>query len=508
MDLGFSSMSLTLQAVVVLVVTTLVVGGIKRLLRYRSYLKAMSLLPGETDHSWIWGDLHKLRNMTSEQRISVFGKFTEKFPKFYRFWLGPFQANIVLLHPDTVKDLFKTADPKPFGYQFGIPWLGEGLLIAGGSKWARSRRLLSPAFHFDILKPYVKVGNEASDKLLEKVKKYADKGESMEMYNNISLCTLDMIMRCAMSYSNDIQAKGESHPYVVAVSELADLLIQRIRNPLAYNDFVYGLTKNGRRFKEQCHYVHGISEQIIQERQKILEREGPPKKRYLDFLDILLTAKDDTGTGLTPLEIRSEVDTFLFEGHDTTASAISWILYSLCQHPDIQEKVQQEIDTVLKGRDSDEIEWSDLPKFEFMTMVIKEGMRLHCPVPFISRVTQKPMILEGFSIPAGSVCTIHIFNIHHNPVVWPDPWEFKPERFHPDNTKDRDSFAFVPFSAGPRNCIGQHFAMNEEKVMLSRLLRRYTFRLDPKYPVVRKMTAIMKTESGMRMFATPRTPTV
>lgn len=95
----------------------------------------------------------------------------------------------------------------------------------------------------------------------------------------------------------------------------------------------------------------------------------------------------------------------------------------------------------------------DLSKMDYLTMVIKEGMRLHCPVPFISRRLTKPMTVEGVTLPIGTSCTINIMNVHHNSLVWPDPWTFRPDRFHPDHMKDKDSFAFIPFSAGPRSVV-------------------------------------------------------
>ncbi|KAK7478152.1 hypothetical protein BaRGS_00030599 [Batillaria attramentaria] len=520
-----SSMSPLMQAAVVLVVTVVVVQIVRWLLVYRAYFKFFNALPGETDFSWIWGNLHKMRGKSTEERLTHQYNRMLRFPKFTRFWVGPFRANIGLHHPSTVKEilkssgpfraiiglhhpdsireLLKTSEPKPSMYYFALPWLGTGLLLANGERWARSRRLLTPAFHFDILKPYVGISNRAADLLVNRIAKHAEKKANFEVFGHISLCTLDVILQCAMSYQGDIQLKGETDPYVLAVNELSDLWFERGRNPFLYNDFIYGLTKNGRRFLKQCDFVHSLSERVIQTRKEKLEKEGPSKKRYLDFLDILLTAKDETGKGLTDLEIRNEVDTFMFEGHDTTASAISWILYSLAKHPEYQQKVQAEIDEVLGDRQ--DVEWTDLPKLEYLTQVIKEGMRLHCPVPFIQRQLTQPTTIEGVTLPVGTYCTIHLLNLHHNPLVWPDPWTFDPDRFHPDNMKDKDTYAFVPFSAGPRNCIGQHFAMNEEKVVLSRLLHKFTFTLDKDHVVKRKVAAVMRAETGIKMFATPRT---
>ncbi|XP_041377584.1 cytochrome P450 4F1-like isoform X2 [Gigantopelta aegis] len=400
------------------------------------------------------------------------------------------------------------AEPKPRGllgsYQLALPWLGEGLLLAGGERWARSRRLLTPAFHFDILKPYIEVYNKAANIVVNKVEQHAINGESFELFGLISLCTFDIILQCAMSYNDNIQLKGDGHPYVKAVNELSHLWFNRGRNPLLCLDWIYRRTANGRRFMEQCKFVHSISEEIIEKRKKTLEEEGPPEKRYLDFLDILLTAKDENGVGLTPLEIRNEVDTFLFEGHDTTASAISWILYSLAVNPDIQEQVQAELDAVFEHKDVDKIEWTDLPKLEYLTRVIKEGMRMHSPVCFIQRELTQPIEVAGKTLPAGTTCSLSIYHLHHNPTVWKDPWEFRPDRFLPENMVNQDHYAFVPFSAGPRNCIGQNFAMNEEKVVLSRILHRFTLEVDPTHEVRRCVAAVMRAEDGIRVFAKPR----
>lgn len=302
----------------------------------------------------------------------------------------------------------------------------------------------------------------------------------------------------------------ESHPYVRAVNELSDLWVNRSLNIYHYFDFIYFRSRNGRLFKQHADFVHSVAEDIIEKRQKTLKEEGLPtktagkKSRYLDFLDILLTAKDESNVGMTPLEIRNEVDTFLFEGHDTTTSAMCWTLYSLAQHPEWQRKVQAEVDAVLDGRTSDFIEWNDLSKLETLTMCIKEGLRCHSPVSFIQRVTTKPLDIEGYHVPVGATIAVQIYNLHHNPDVWDDPMEFRPQRFLPENVSGRDSYAFVPFSAGPRNCIGQHFAMNEQKVTLARLLRRFTLELDPDHEVSKKIGVVMRATNGIKVIARPR----
>ncbi|XP_045197237.2 leukotriene-B4 omega-hydroxylase 3-like isoform X2 [Mercenaria mercenaria] len=404
----------------------------------------------------------------------------------------------------------KETEPKAKGlggpYRFLRPWLGEGLLIANGEKWARNRRLLTPAFHFEILKPYIKVFNQSADTLVKKLTTKVEAGERFEVFQNVCLCTLEIILKCAFSYTKDVQNAGETNPYVKAVNRLTDAVIYRFMHPITFFDTVWNICPVGRQSRKDCEFVHSVAEEIIDKRKDTLEQtRKPTSSRYIDFLDILLTARDEEGRGLSRLEIRNEVDTFLFEGHDTTASAISWILYSLAENPECQRKCQAEIDEVLDGRETDDLEWSDLNQLEYLTMCIKEGMRLHAPVTGVSREIEQDFDLGGRVAPKGTLFFINIWVLNHMENVWgPDHMEFKPERFSKENINQIDHFQYVPFSAGPRNCIGQNFAMNEEKVVLSKLLRNLTFRLDPDHEVVKNISGVMRTKDGMFMFAEKR----
>ncbi|KAL4233204.1 hypothetical protein ACF0H5_007888 [Mactra antiquata] len=415
---------------------------------------------------------------------------------------------IVICSPRLMANICKTNEPKAKGlmgaYRFLQQWLGEGLLVSNGNKWARNRRLLTPAFHFEILKPYTNVFNKAADTLVDKLREKAESGERFETFQNVCLCTLEIILKCAFSYDKDVQNTSDTNPYIKAVYRLTDSLVVRFLNPLYYIDFIWYRSKVGKQFQRDVDFADSVAEEIIERRRETLLKEDTSKeKRYVDFLDILLTAKDEDGKGLSRLDIRNEVNTFLFEGHDTTASGISWVLYSLAQHPEYQKKCQDEIDNVFG--DKDDLEWSDLSKLEYLTMCIKEGMRLHPPVPIISRETTKDFDLGDRMAPVGSIVQLNIWTLCHMENVWgSDHMEFKPERFSKDNAANMEAFQYVPFSAGSRNCIGQNFAMNEEKVVLSKLLRNFTFRLDPDHEVRRSMSAVLRTQTGMYMFVEKR----
>ncbi|KAK3599085.1 hypothetical protein CHS0354_024413 [Potamilus streckersoni] len=475
---------------------------------FRKKVILINQFPGD-EPELFWGNLRQYPG-PNEAGLAFQRKQTEKYPKIVRGWLGPFIALITVHHPDTVKIILRSSEPKGEQvYNFVRPWLGDGLLVSSGEKWARNRRLLTPAFHFDILKPYMAIYNRCADVLLDKISQFTRNGVSQywELCSEISLFTLDVILQCAFSCDIDCQRAGSNHSYVCAVREMNQLITDRFYKFWVHRDFLYFLTPDGRRFKKHSEFVHKVAEDIISKRRKELENkktEQTGSKKCLDFLDILLTARDENGQGLSQLEIRNEVDTFLFEGHDTTASALSWTLFSLAEHPDIQHKVQAEIDEVLAGRDSDDILWEDLQNLKYTTMCVKEGLRLHTPVPFIQRQLTQNLIIDNKTVPKGSLVCILLYNVHHNPSVWPDSLRFIPERFSPENVENRDPFAFVPFSAGPRNCIGQNFAMHEMKLLIARILRRFCLELDPNHKAEKEEQVVMKAKNGIRVRAIPR----
>ena len=214
-----------------------------------------------------------------------------------------------------------------------------------------------------------------------------------------------------------------------------------------------------------------------EEGEKLLKKKT--SRKYLDFLDILLTVRDENGKGLSDKEIQEQVDTFLFEGHDTTASALQWTLYYLAAHPDLQEKCRQEVQCCLD--ENKELSFENLNHLSYLTQFIKESMRLSSPVPFVGRTLTQPLTLDGYRLPAGTNITMTIFGMHRHPDVWERPLVFDPDRFSLENSAKRHPYAFVPFAAGPRNCIGQSLAMDELKTVISHVLLRFRLTVDADY---------------------------
>ncbi|XP_064601467.1 cytochrome P450 4B1-like [Liolophura sinensis] len=227
-----------------------------------------------------------------------------------------------------------------------------------------------------------------------------------------------------------------------------------------------------------------------------------PKKSHLDFLDILLTAEDEHGVGLSTEDIRAEADTFLFEGHDTTASATSWTLYALAKYPDMQERVREEVDELLGDRTY--LEWNDLSNLKYTSLFLKEVLRVYPPVPVVSRQTTKPCVIDGVTIPPGMVLQLAIMLVHRNADVWENPEEFRPERFMSETFLTRDPYCYVPFSAGPRNCIGQNFAFNEEKVVICRIVKKFKIVLDESHPVTIVPELVLRAKEGIKLKFIPR----
>ncbi|XP_053104924.1 cytochrome P450 4A11-like isoform X2 [Hemicordylus capensis] len=389
-------------------------------------------------------------------------------------------------------------------YRFLAPWIGEGLLLLNGPKWFQHRRLLTPGFHYDILKPYVALIAESTKVMLCKWEKLIAKDtmKSLEMFEHISLMTLDSIMKCAFSYQSSSQTDSELDCYIKAVYDLTYLVSRRVRTLLHRNDLIYRCSSPGRHFLEACRLAHQHTEKVIEERKRYFKEEGElemlQKKRHLDFLDILLCAKDENGAGLSDEDLRAEVDTFMFEGHDTTASGISWTLYAMAQNPEHQQRCREEIMETLGERDV--VQWDDLGKIPYTTMCIKESLRLYPPVPSVTRQLSTPITFcDGRTLPEGSLVAINIYNIHRNPAAWQDPEVFDPTRFSLENSSRRHSHAFVPFAAGSRNCIGQQFAMNEMKVALVQILLRFEILPDPAKPPVPVPQLVLKSDNGINL---------
>lgn len=503
-----TQLTLNLQFLVHLVVICCLVAVIFKLSQLidnrKHWVHALKSFPGPPQH-WLFGHVHEFHQDGTD--LDKFLKWGETYPLAFQTWFGPFVSFLNIHHPDYVKTILASTEPKDdLVYQFLIPWIGEGLLVSNGQKWFRHRRLLTPGFHYDILKPYIKLMADSANTMLDKWEVHSRSNGTFELFEHVSLMTLDSIMKCAFSSNSNCQTEGGTNAYIKAVYELSDLVNLRFRVFPYHNNIIFHLSPHGFRYRKAFKVAHSHTEEVIRKRKEALKDEKElgriQTKRNLDFLDILLFARDENQQGLSDEDIRAEVDTFMFEGHDTTASGISWTLYSLACNPEHQQICRDEVMSALQGRDS--MEWEDLNKIPYTTMCIKESLRLYPPVPGMSRKITKPMtFFDGRSVPEGCLVGISVFGIHRNATVWENPHVFDPLRFLPENSSKRSPHAFVPFSAGPRNCIGQNFAMNELKVVVAQTLRRYELIEDPTKKPLMLPRLILRSINGIHLKIKP-----
>ncbi|XP_043941774.1 cytochrome P450 4B1-like isoform X1 [Protopterus annectens] len=471
-----------------------------RLFRRRRWtMESFTKFPGPPMH-WLYGHVHEfLQDGTDLDKTMSWAR---QYSCSYPLWFGPFMGYLTILHPDYAKTILATTEPKDnVSYRFIIPWIGEGLLVLSGQKWFRHRRLLTPGFHYNILKPYVKLVAESTKVMLDKLERLMLQGSSVEMYQHVSLMTLDSIMKCVFSYSSNFQIDSENS-YIKAVYDLTYLTNLRFRCFPYHSDLIFNLSPHGFHFRKACKLAHEHTEKVIQKRKESLKNEKElvksQQKSYLDFLDILLCARDEDGKGLSDEDICAEVDTFMFAGHDTTASGISWIMYCMAIYPEHQTKCREEILHILNGREA--LEWNDLSEMTYTTMTIKECLRLYPPIPGIARKLTKPItFFDGRSLPAESLIGISIYCIHRHEDFWENPEVFDPLRFSPERSDNRHPHAFIPFAAGPRNCIGQHFAMNEMKVAIAQILARFELSPDPANPPIKIPQLVLRSKNGIHL---------
>uniref|UniRef100_A0A8D2CQZ1 Uncharacterized protein n=1 Tax=Sciurus vulgaris TaxID=55149 RepID=A0A8D2CQZ1_SCIVU len=325
------------------------------LLHRQWLLKALQQFPSPPSH-WFFG--HK-------DKASCMHSVPEEHPDY----LPAGKVRILVYDPDYLKVILGRS--------------GYGLLLLNGQKWFQHRQMLTPAFHYDILKTYMGIMADSVRVMLDKWEQLIGQDSLLEIFQHVSLMTLDTIMKCAFKYQSSIQLDRNSQSYIKAVGDLNYFIFSRVRNVFHQNDTFYRLTTDGRLFHQACPFAHEHTDKVIRQRKAQLQNEGElekvRRKRHLDFLDILLFAKMENGSSLSDKDLRAEVDTFMFEGHATTASGISWIFYALATHPEHQQKCREEVQSLLG--DGASITWDHLDQMPYTTMCIKEALRLYPPVP-------------------------------------------------------------------------------------------------------------------------------
>ncbi|KAL4712718.1 hypothetical protein ACJJTC_008015 [Scirpophaga incertulas] len=409
------------------------------------------------------------------------------FDKIYRFWSFPFGC-VSILDPDDIEKVLNSTKHNEKGVIYGIlkPWLQDGLLLSKGSKWQRRRKILTPAFHFNILKQFYVILEENSTRMVQALD--AMEGKEIDVVPLVSEFTLQSVCETSMGTKLSEETSSAAASYKNAIYELGKKFVERFTR-VHYNiEFIFALSSIGRKQKKYLDIVHSFTKRVINDRKDYIMKYnidinedniknddiffGTKKKTAM--LDLLISAQNK---GLIDhIGVQEEVDTFMFEGHDTTAAGLSFCLMSIANDANVQQKILVELDEIF-GNTNRAASIEDLSKMHYLECCIKESLRLYPPVHLIARKLGETVTLSDYIVEEGTICAIFIYDLHRLEKLYPDPLKFDPDRFLPENSTKRHVYSYIPFSAGPRNCIGQKFAMMEMKSALAAVLRKY--KLEP-----------------------------
>nr|AAP94192.1 cytochrome P450 monooxygenase [Tribolium castaneum] len=472
-------------------------------------LISLSYLPGPPVNDIISGNIPPL--YTSAENI--FKQLREWGRLYYPIYklnaahlaaaniLSPEDCELVLSNPTHME--------KSAIYNLLHDWLGTGLLTSTGLKWQTRRKILTPAFHFSILQQFVAIFNEETDKLVEVLKEECYK-PFVNVNAHVAQFTLKTIAETAMGTKLRFTTRKETI-YKQSIVDMGEFLLYRLLRCWLISKCIYVFNPRYYLEKKVTRRLHRFTKSVIAERQENFKEIVVPEtdevytgKRRLAMLDLLLTAKNKEGL-IDDEGIREEVDTFMFEGHDTTAAALGFALMVLAGHKEVQDKIVEEMNEVL-GDIKKKPTYQDLQEMKYLERCVKEVLRLYPSVHFISRKLGEDLVTHsGHKLAKASIVNLHIYDLHHNPAIYPDPEKFDPDRFLPENCQKRHPFAYLPFSAGPRNCIGKKFAMLELKAAICGILANFTLEpIDIPETIVLVVDIVLRTKEGIKVRFIPR----
>ncbi len=358
---------------------------------------------------------------------------------------------------------------------------GEGLLTSEGDTHLRQRRLSQPAFGRQRLQKY----GEAMIDFAARYRARWQTGEIRDMHHELMQLTLAIVGKTL--FDTDIERESaEVGKALDAFMDAFGLLL------LPFAEVLEKLPIP--RMRAVTSAVATLDRIIYQ---MIAERRADGKD-HGDLLSMLMAAQDvdHDGTRMSDVQLRDEAVTLLLAGHETTANALTWTLYLLSQHRDVEDKLRDELRTVLGDRPPTV---ADYPRLVYTEKVISESLRMFPPAWVMVRQVIEPLQLGEHTLEVGSMVVVSPYVFHHNPKYFPDPKRFDPERFSPEAKAARPRFTFIPFSAGPRNCIGEGFAWMEAVLVLSTLLQKWQFRLVDDQKVEPEPLITLRPKFGMRM---------
>ncbi len=394
---------------------------------------------------------------------AVFKNAARRFGDVAYLKIGPRQGYLITNPRDVrhvLQDNARNYHKSPLYEKLRLS-IGNGLLTSEDDFWLRQRRIAQPAFLRTRIAALAGMMVDAAGETCERWESFAATGEARDIDDEMMRLTRTVVVRALLG--------TDLGPFTGLVDEAWTVMNEHIGTSFWSLGIAERFpTPRRRRFDRARATLRSAVVHMIRER-----RRHPGDRA--DLLSMLLAARDEeTGEGMTDDQLRVDVTTFLLAGQETTSLALTWTWYLLSQHPDVQRRLEDEIDGVLDGRPP---ALDDLPGLPYARMVLDESMRLYPPAWAFSRQALADDELGGYHLPRGWLAFVSPYVLHRLPQYWDDPERFDPDRFTPARVAARPKFVHIPFGAGPRQCIGNHFALLEAHLVLVALAQRYRLRL-------------------------------
>ena len=401
--------------------------------------------------------------------------------------MGPYRI-LLIYHPDAIEELLVTRSRdfvKSPGVRLLRPLLGDGLLLSEGDTWLRQRRLVQPAFHRQRVAGYGDVMTAFTER---HVADWKD-GDLVEVHAEMMALTQAIVGKTLF----DADVSGDAHEAGQAAKVLAEDFGARLQS---FQLIPYWLpTPRNLRAHRAIRRLDALVHRIIAARHSSPEDRG-------DLLSMLVQAQDaDDGTRMTARQVRDEVMTIFMAGHETTAVALSWTWYLLAQHADAEARLAGELRDVLGGRAPS---FADLPRLKYAEMAVTESMRLYPPAYAIGRQAARATEIAGQPIAPGDIFVAPTCVVHRDRRWFEEPEAFRPERWAGDLAQRLPRYAYFPFGGGPRQCIGNGFALMEAVLILATIAQRFRLSLVPGQRITPTPYVTLRPEPGIRMLLARR----
>lgn len=391
----------------------------------------------------------------------------------------------ILSNPDHVQELFvkkKAHFVKADNSRDNLRHLvGDGLLTSVGDYHAQQRKMVQPALHATRIHGYADTMVDITKNMLATW----EAGSERNIHQDMMMITMEIVSRTLFGSDvlEDAIAVGEA---MMVLQENA----QRRFIPI-FELPTWIETPQRKRVNAARATIDRVVMRFIKERRN----EGDLDRG--DLLSMLLLSEDDNGNRMNDKEVRDEAVTLFSAGHETTSNTLSWALYLLSQHPEIEAKLHEEVDTVLGGRLPTLTDLRDLP---YTNRVIKETLRLYPPAwTLMVRAIIEDVTLGEYDLPAGDAVFVSPYVMHRHPDLWDSPDTFDPERFSPENEKQHHKYQYIPFGGGEHVCIGNSYAMMEAALVLATIAQKFHLRLMPDTEVNERALITLVPENGLPM---------